>query len=94
MNIRFKHIFIISLYYYLTSYFTFFIAWNDFDAIPRSASIYGLSDHAGSRKRLMFSRRQADREHADFLMEQANAKLPFVDTRRLKLISDMSVENS
>lgn len=35
-----------------------FVAWNDFDAIPRSASIYGLSDHGGSRKRLMFSRRQ------------------------------------
>ena len=33
-------------------------AWNDFDAIPRSSSIYGLSDHGGSRKRLMFSRRQ------------------------------------
>ena len=34
------------------------IAWNDFDAIPRSCSKYGLMDHGGSRKRLMFSRRQ------------------------------------
>jgi len=34
-------------------------AWNDFDAIPRSASSYGLENHGGSRKRLLFSRRQA-----------------------------------
>lgn len=69
-------------------------AWNDFDAIPRSCSIYGLSDHGGSRKRLMFSRRQTAREQAAGLMEDAREKLPFVDTRRLKLISDISVENS
>lgn len=69
-------------------------AWNDFDAIPRSCSIYGLSDHGGSRKRLMFSRRQTSREQAAGLMDEAREKLPFVDTRRLKLISDISVENS
>ena len=33
-------------------------AWNDFDAIPRAASQFGLTDHGGSRKRLLFSRRQ------------------------------------
>ena len=86
-------------------------AWNDFDAIPRSCSLYGLSDHGGSRKRLMFSRRQVlmtvlfidcahairlqtEREHAAGLMEAERSKMPFVDTRRLKLISDISVENS
>lgn len=69
-------------------------AWNDFDAIPRSCSMYGLNDHGGSRKRLMFARRQTDREKAATLMEDAIAKMPFVDTRRLKLISDISIENS
>ena len=37
-------------------------AWNDFDAIPRSASSFGLENHGGSRKRLLFARRQATNE--------------------------------
>jgi hypothetical protein len=36
-------------------------AWNDFDAIPRTSSKFGLTDHGGSRKRLMFSRREVVR---------------------------------
>lgn len=69
-------------------------AWNDFDAIPRSASVYGLKDHGGSRKRLMFSRQQVSRVTASSIMEEARLKKPIIDTRRLKLITDVAVENS
>lgn len=69
-------------------------AWNDFDAIPRSESKYGLTDHGGSRKRLMFSRRQISREVAQDKMIQADAKKPPVFTRRVNLITDPAVENS
>jgi hypothetical protein len=71
-----------------------FIAWNDYDAIPRSSSLYGLTDHGGSRRRLIFARREKEKEHAAALMEWTEQKQPRVDTRRLKLISDISVENS
>lgn len=69
-------------------------AWNDFDAIPRSASKFGLNDHGGSRKRLMFSRQQIARESAFERIEYARQQQPLVNTRRLKLITDPKVENS
>lgn len=69
-------------------------AWNDFDAIPRSASKFGLTDHGGSRKRLMFSRQQMLRGSASTQMEIARLQQPTLNSRRLKLITDIKVENS
>lgn len=69
-------------------------AWNDFDAIPRSASTFGLHDHGGSRKRLMFSRRQLDIENNERKMAEADAKKPLVNTRRLALITNVAIENN
>lgn len=69
-------------------------AWNDFDAIPRSASIYGLDDHGGSRKRLMFSRKQRQCEINEEKMRVADAKRVMPNTRRMNLITNVAVENS
>ena len=69
-------------------------AWNDFDAIPRSSSIYGLDDHGGSRKRLMFSRRQRQSEINEEKMRVADAKRVMPNTRRMNLITNVAVENS
>jgi len=69
-------------------------AWNDFDAIPRAASQYSLEDHGGSRKRLMFTRRQGMREECQARMDVAHAEKPLANTRRLKLITNIDAENS
>lgn len=69
-------------------------AWNDYDAIPRSASAFGLTDHGGSRHRLLFARQQTSKEAAHDRLEASNDRKPTVDTRRLKLITDVSIENS
>lgn len=69
-------------------------AWNDFDAIPRAASQFSLSDHGGSRKRLMFTRRQGVREECQARMDAAESLKPSVNTRRLKLITNIDAENS
>ncbi len=69
-------------------------AWNDFDAIPRSASTFGLTDHGGSRKRLMFSRRQVALENNAEKMAVAEAKVVKPDTRRMALITNVALENS
>jgi hypothetical protein len=69
-------------------------AWNDFDAIPRSASTFGLTDHGGSRKRLMFSRRQVALENNAEKMAVAEAKVMKPDTRRMALITNVALENS
>jgi len=69
-------------------------AWNDYDAIPRSASTHGLTDHGGSRKRLMFSRRQSDREQCQGMMDTHYEQQPSVNTRRLKLITNIAAENA
>jgi hypothetical protein len=52
-------------------------AWNDFDAIPRSASTFSLENHGGSRKRLLFSRRQATVENNQGKMDFAEVS-PFI----------------
>lgn len=70
-------------------------AWNDFDAIPRAASQFGLDNHGGSRKRLMFSRRQATCEGNQVKMIEAEARKPNkVNTRRLALITNVAIENN
>lgn len=72
-------------------------AWNDFDAIPRSASQYGLSDHGGSRKRLLFSRREAVRNEVTSYMTtttKGSKLFPNVNFRRVNMITDPAVENS
>jgi hypothetical protein len=69
-------------------------AWNDFDAVPRSASIYGLEDHGGSRKRLMFTRKQRVVEDNTERMRIADEKKVMPNTRRMDLITNVAVENS
>ena len=69
-------------------------AWNDFDAVPRSASIYGLDDHGGSRKRLMFTRKQRVVEDNTLRMRVADEKKVMPNTRRMNLITNVAVENS
>lgn len=69
-------------------------AWNDFDAIPRAASQYGLNDHGGSRKRLLFSRKQATLMANQAKMDAAEAKKTPINTRRLALITNVAIENN
>ncbi len=69
-------------------------AWNDFDAIPRAASTFGLTDHGGSRKRLMFSRRQIATDHNTELMSKADEKRTKPNTRRMALITNAAIENA
>ena len=69
-------------------------AWNDFDAIPRSASNFGLDDHGGSRKRLLFTRRQATCEGNEAKLEVAYSKMTMPNTRRMNLITNVAVENA
>jgi aminopeptidase C len=47
-----------------------FVAWNDYDAIPRTVLNYSTADHGGSRKRLMFLRKQTLREVCQQRMEK------------------------
>jgi len=68
-------------------------AWNDFDAIPRSQSVYGLGNHAGSRKRLMFIRKEEERCSATTIMRDAEEEPPF-STKRIALITNVAMENS
>jgi len=73
------------------------IAWNDFDAIPRSASTLGLTDHGGSRKRLLFSRREITRNETSEIMANSTFKkpvFPSVNFRRVNMITNPAVENS
>lgn len=69
-------------------------AWNDFDAVPRAASTFSLESHGGSRKRLLFSRRQQTIESNGGKMEVALARKPPVDTKRMSLITNTAIENS
>ncbi|KAJ1444121.1 hypothetical protein B484DRAFT_388983 [Ochromonadaceae sp. CCMP2298] len=71
-------------------------AWNDFDAIPRSASLYGLTDHGGSRKRLLFSRRETVREQVNDIMRTSNSGGGgrIANFRRVNMITNPAVENS
>jgi len=69
-------------------------AWNDFDAIPRAASTFGLDEHGGSRKRLLFSRRQATIESNQAKLDIAEAQKEKVNTKRKNLITNVAFENS
>jgi hypothetical protein len=69
-------------------------AWNDFDAIPRSSSTFGLDDHGGSRKRLMFSRRQMQTTINENKMAIAESRREKPNTRRMALITNVALENS
>ena len=69
-------------------------AWNDFDAIPRSSSSFGLTDHGGSRKRLLFSRREECRVAAAAEIKAACDKMPYVNTRKSNAITNVAAENS
>jgi len=69
-------------------------AWNDFDAIPRAASHYGLQDHSGSRNRLLFMRKEVSRVYGDHKMEESVARIPKVNTKRSNLITNVAVENN
>lgn len=69
-------------------------AWNDFDAIPRAASTFGLTDHGGSRKRLVFSRKQIALENNLEKMAIAESKRKKPDTRRMALITNVAMENN
>jgi len=69
-------------------------AWNDFDAIPRAASHFGLTDHGGSRKRLMFSRKQIVREGNQDKLDYADSLKPHYNTRKSNMITNIAMENS
>jgi hypothetical protein len=69
-------------------------AWNDFDAIPRSASDFGIDNHGGSRKRLLFSRTLHDRANSQELLEVAYLKSKVHDNRRTNQITDVAYENN
>ena len=69
-------------------------AWNDFDAIPRAASHFGLTDHGGSRKRLMFSRKQIVREGNQDKLDCADSIKPHYNTRKSNMITNIAMENS
>lgn len=77
--------------YYVDKFDT--TAWNDFDAIPRSSSEYGLTDHGGSRKRLLFSKRQINGSICESKLEKFYNSRPLVQTRRLALITNVACEN-
>ena len=71
-----------------------YLVRNDMDAIPRSVSTTGLDDHAGSRKRLMFIRREISRVYGDEKMRTAVDAIPKVNTKRSNLITNVAVENN
>lgn len=69
-------------------------AYNDLDAIPRATSTLALDDHGGSRQRLLFTRKEIMRcENQDKINSIIDQK-PKAQTRRVNLITNMSIENS
>ena len=101
-EVRSSFYFLFTFYLHISSFcnfflFLFFTAWNDFDAIPRSASTLGLTDHGGSRKRLLFSRREITRNETSEIMANSTFKkpvFPSVNFRRVNMITNPAVENS
>jgi hypothetical protein len=100
----FMYIFFSCVYFILFIYFLsecdapwVLVAWNDFDAVPRASCSQLLTDHGGSRKRLLFSRRELLRtEVADIMQHAPKSKnlFPDVNFRRVNMITDPAVENS
>jgi hypothetical protein len=69
-------------------------AYNDIEAVPRASSTLALSDHGGSRSRLLFTRKEIMRcENQDKLDRIIDAK-PMANTRRRSLITNVAIENS
>mmetsp|Transcript_23571 Transcript_23571/g.23765 ORF Transcript_23571/g.23765 Transcript_23571/m.23765 type:complete len:357 (+) Transcript_23571:288-1358(+) len=69
-------------------------AWNDYDTVPRFTSSYGLDDHGGSRRRLLFSRKQKHSEDCQSKLEKGERERVRLDARRHCLITNPAVENS
>lgn len=69
-------------------------AWNDYDAVPRFTSTFGLEDHGGSCRRMLFSRKQKNAEVCQSKLEESASVKPTYDTRRVNLITDSRYENS
>jgi len=69
-------------------------AWNDLEAIPRSFSTLGPEEHGGSRKRLLFTRKEAMRIDSQAKLEKILDSKPTVNTRRVHLITNVAIENS
>eukprot|EP01035_Chromulina_nebulosa_P018627 gene18627-24362_t len=64
-------------------------AWNDFDAVPRaSIGLDSLPGHGGSRKRLLFVRKQETRERCQDIINISESSKPFIATRRVNLITN------
>jgi hypothetical protein len=91
----FSYVYLILFIFCLNVPYT--VAWNDFDAVPRASCSQLLTDHGGSRKRLLFSRRELLRtEVADIMQHAPKSKnlFPDVNFRRVNMITDPAVENS
>lgn len=69
-------------------------AYNDIDAVPRSSLTLGLSDHGGSRNRLLFTRKEIMRQETSMIMDKSIEGKPKANTRRVNLITNMAIENS
>lgn len=69
-------------------------AYNDIDAVPRSSLTLGLSDHGGSRNRLLFTRKEIMRQETSKIIDDVIDKRPKANTRRRNLITNVAIENS
>jgi hypothetical protein len=69
-------------------------AWNDLEAIPRKESLLDLSDHGGSRRRLLFTKKEQLRnEVADIMLKATFKGKQPENYHRVTLITDPKVEN-
>jgi len=69
-------------------------AWNDLEAIPRKESLLNLSDHGGSRRRLLFTKKEQLRnEVADIMLKATFKGRQPENYHRVTLITDPKVEN-
>lgn len=69
-------------------------AWNDSDAVPRATMNRSLTEHGGSRKRLMFARKETERLFLGEKMQTFQNSRPPIHTRRVNLITDVAKENA
>lgn len=69
-------------------------AWTDVDRLPRTATLGASMAHNGSQKRLLFARREQDRQVCQQLLDRAEEKDVKSCTRRVALITNFQVENS
>lgn len=69
-------------------------AYNDIDAVPRASQTLGLNDHGGSRKRLLFTRKEIMRSDLQEKINRACDKQKLPNTRRISLITNTAIENS